>query len=51
MEKGIEQGKEEGAKEEKIKIAKSLLLAEVDIKTITQTTGLNIKEIEKLKNM
>ena len=49
MEKGMEQGIEKGAKEEKTKIAKSLLLAKVDINTIINSTGLTVEEIENLK--
>jgi predicted transposase/invertase (TIGR01784 family) len=44
-----EKGLEKGAKNREIEIAKSLLLAQVAIKIITETTGLSIQEIEKLK--
>jgi predicted transposase/invertase (TIGR01784 family) len=50
LEKGIEQGIEEGEKNKQIEIAKNLLLAQVNINIICQTTDLNIEEIEKLKN-
>ena len=50
LKKGIQKGMEKGAKNREIEIAKSLLLAQVDIKIITETTGLTIQEIERLKN-
>jgi predicted transposase/invertase (TIGR01784 family) len=50
LEQGIEKGIEEGEKKKQIEIAKNLLLAQVDINIICQTTDLNIEEIEKLKN-
>jgi len=43
---GIEQGK----LNEKLEIAKNLLLANVDIEIIKQTTNLTIQEIQNLKN-
>jgi predicted transposase/invertase (TIGR01784 family) len=49
MEKGLEQGMEKGEKKAKIKIAKNLLLANMDIKFISETTGLDQKTIEDLK--
>jgi len=49
MEKGLEQGMEKGEKKAKIKIAKNLLLANMDIKFISETTGLDQKTIEGLK--
>ena len=53
IKEGIKEGEikglKKGAKEEKIKIAKSLLLAQVAIKIISETTGLTLQEIEKLK--
>ena len=49
MEKGMEQGMEKGEKKAKIKIAKNLLLANMDIKFISETTGLDQKTIEGLK--
>ncbi|BDU50557.1 Rpn family recombination-promoting nuclease/putative transposase [Haliovirga abyssi] len=45
---GIEQGREEGREEEKIKIAKSLLDI-LDIKTISEKTGLSEEQIRILK--
>ena len=47
--KGIEQGIEQGKKEEKIKIAKSLLDI-LDIEIVAEKTGLTIEELEKFKN-
>ncbi len=44
-----EEGKEEGRKEEKIEIAKKLLLENIDIEKISKITELSIEEIEKLK--
>ena len=49
MERGIKQGIEQGIKNEKIKIAKSMLILKVDIGTIAQATGLTKKEIEILR--
>jgi predicted transposase/invertase (TIGR01784 family) len=49
MEKGMEKGMEQGEKKAKIKIAKNLLLANMDIKFISETTGLDQKTIEGLK--
>ena len=43
------EGYEEGVQNEKIEIAKKLLLKNVDENTILETTGLTIEEIEKLK--
>lgn len=47
--KGIEQGIEQGKKEEKIKIAKNLLDI-LDIEIVAEKTGLTIEELEKFKN-
>lgn len=46
---GIEQGFKEGSQQEKISIAKNLLILKVDINSISQATGLSVEEIEKLK--
>ena len=46
--KGIEQGIEQGVKKEKLEIAKNLLIANVDIDIIAQTTKLSIEQIESL---
>jgi predicted transposase/invertase (TIGR01784 family) len=48
-ERGIKRGIEKGKKQEKLNIAKNLLLAEIDIDTIIKSTGLSIDEIKKLK--
>ncbi len=46
---GIEEGREEGREEGKLEIAKSLLDV-LDIETIALKTGLNVTEVEKLKD-
>ena len=46
--KGFIEGKKNGALEEKISIAKNMLKANIDKKTISELTGLNIKEIENM---
>ena len=46
--KGFIEGKKHGALEEKISIAKNMLKANIDKKTISELTGLNIKEIENM---
>ena len=43
------EGKIEGKAEGKIEIAKSSLLENIDINTISRITGLSVTEIEKLK--
>ena len=48
IKKGIEQGIEQGKKEQQISIAKSLKNAGINIKIISENTGLSIQEIEKL---
>ena len=48
LEKGIEQGIEQGKKEEKIQIAKNLLKAQLDVQTISLSTGLSSEEINQL---
>jgi predicted transposase/invertase (TIGR01784 family) len=48
-ETAMEKGMEKGEKKAKIKIAKNLLLANMDIKFISETTGLDQKTIEGLK--
>jgi predicted transposase/invertase (TIGR01784 family) len=47
-EEGIQQGKEAGKREEKLTIARQLLLR-LDDETISQTTGLSIEEIGDLR--
>jgi len=53
-EEGKEEGKEEGLKEgeknKSIEIAKNLLKLNIDVKIISQSTGLSIKEIEDINN-
>ena len=48
-EEGIEQGIEQGSYESKIEIANNLLKNNIDIKTISNSTGLSIDEINRLK--
>lgn len=48
IEQGIEKGIEQGRKEQQISIARSLKNAGIDIKIISENTGLSIEEIEKL---
>ncbi len=48
IEEGIKKGIEKGKLEEKIEIAKNLLLANMDIEFISKTTGLSVEEIEEL---
>ena len=43
------EGEERGRREEKIEIAKNLLLADIDIETIIKSTGLDYDEIKILK--
>lgn len=49
--KGVDDGIEKGTKEEKIKIAKSMLKENMDIEMIIKITGLTKEEIENLKEM
>ena len=49
--KGVDDGVEKGAREEKIKIAKKLLKAKVGMEVIIETTGLTKEEKEKLQEM
>ena len=46
---GIEEGKEEGIKKEKITIAKNMIKKQMDINTISEITGLSLDELENLK--
>ena len=48
MEEGIKKGIEQGKKEQQISIAKSLKNAGIDIKIISENTGLSIEEIKNL---
>ena len=47
-EEGIKEGKEEGKKEQQIFIARNFKKAGIDIKIISDNTGLTIEEIENL---
>ena len=48
MERGIEKGIQEGRREEQITIARSLKNASIDIKIISENTGLSVEEVLKL---
>ena len=48
IEKGIEQGIEKGIEQNKIEIARNLKKSGIDIKIISDNTGLSIEQIEKL---
>ncbi|MEI0540656.1 Rpn family recombination-promoting nuclease/putative transposase, partial [Brachyspira pulli] len=48
IKEGIEKGIEQGKKEQQISIAKSLKNAGIDIKIISENTGLSIEEIKNL---
>lgn len=48
-ERGMKEGLEEGKKQEKIEIAKNMLKKSMQIKDISEITGLTKQEIEKLK--
>ncbi|MEI0490590.1 ATPase, partial [Brachyspira pulli] len=48
IERGIEQGIEQGEKNKAVNIAKSLKKSGLDIKFISDNTGLSIEEVEKL---
>ena len=50
LEKGLKEGIEKGAKEEKIQTAKRMLAKGIDIETIIECTELTKEEIEKIKN-
>ena len=45
---GIEEGIEQGKRQQQISIAKSLKNAGIDIKIISENTGLSVEEIENL---
>ena len=47
-EEGIEQGIEQGEKMKAISIARNLKKSGIDIRIISENTGLSIEEIEKL---
>ena len=48
IQEGIEKGLQEGRREEQIAIARSLKNAGIDIKIISENTGLSIEEVSKL---
>ena len=48
IKKGMKKGKLEGIKNEKYSIAKNLKKSGLDIKFISENTGLSIEEVEKL---
>ena len=48
IEEGIKQGMEKGKKEQQIYIARNLKKSGIDIKIISENTGLSIEELEKL---
>ena len=48
MERGIEKGIQKGRREEQITIARSLKNAGIDIKIISENTGLSVEEVLKL---
>ena len=54
IKKGIKKGKmeglKEGKKEKSIEVAKNMLKLNIDINIISQSTGLSVEEINKLKN-
>lgn len=45
----IQEGIEQGSKQEKIEIAKNMLKKEIDVQTISEVTRLSKEEIETLK--
>ncbi len=49
IEKGIEKGRQVGKKEERITIAKKLLLKGLDSEAVVDITGLSLREIEELR--
>ena len=49
IKEGIKEGMKKGIKENKLETAKNMLNKGLDIELISECTGLDIKEIEKLK--
>jgi predicted transposase/invertase (TIGR01784 family) len=47
--KGIEKGIEKGKKEERIELVKRMLRANIDVKQISEISGLSLEEIKGLK--
>lgn len=50
LEEGLKKGREEGLRQSKLEIAKSMLDANMPTEQISKLTGLSTDEIEKLKN-
>ena len=50
LQQGLEQGLEQGIKQSKIEIAKKSLEKKLPMETISEITGLSIKEIQELNN-
>ena len=50
VERGIRQGMEKGMQEERIAVAKQMLLEDFNVATISKVTKLSIAEIQKIKN-
>ena len=48
LQEGMERGMQEGRREEQITIARSLKNASIDIKIISENTGLSVEEVLKL---
>ncbi|ARF12830.1 hypothetical protein SporoS204_00770 [Sporosarcina ureae] len=48
-ERGIEQGIEQGKTEEKEHIARKLLLKDLDIELVVETTGLSLERVQEMK--
>ena len=48
IEKGIQEGMEKGIEQSKIEIARNLKKSGIDIKIISDNTGLSIEQVEKL---
>ena len=49
IQEGIEQGIEQGQQKRNVEIAKNMLLKNIDIKIISEVTGLTIQKIDDLK--
>ena len=49
--RGISQGILQGEKEKQLEIAKTMLLKNMNIKTISECTGLTVEEINRLQNI
>ena len=50
VERGIKQGMQQGMQEERIAVAKQMLLEGADIQFVSRVTKLSIAEIQKIKN-